>query len=172
MQDIKKKLLEKGWKKSDINKTLKIIETAKANKHPHIKILDKSIYWISLIITIIGNIMVSFLLIPLLLVLKSFYLYIMVATIAISFGLLFELLIRSMDHLETKHHLFLSLLIPPILVINVIIVVSMSNKFNETINIQNTNSPLIIGIVYAITFMLPYLIYNFFLKDSLKTFIR
>tara|TARA_Y100000310_G_C20678899_1_gene814691 strand:+ start:842 stop:1360 length:519 start_codon:yes stop_codon:yes gene_type:complete len=172
MESIKNRLIEKGWSKKDINKTLKIIETAKTNIHPKIKILDKSIYWISLIVTIIGNILLSFLLIPLLLVLKSFYLYFVVATIAISFGLLFELLIRSMEHLETKHHFFLSLLIPSILVINVIIIVSMSNKFNGTITIQNTNNPLIIGIVYAIFFMLPYLVYNYFLKNSRKTFIR
>ena len=59
MEDIKKYLSEKGWKKSDINKTLRIIEHAKKNKHPQIKVLDKLVYWFSLLIAILGNLLIS-----------------------------------------------------------------------------------------------------------------
>ena len=48
MRDLKNYLVEKGWKKSDINKTVKIIEQAKKNKHPKIKLLEKTVYWFSL----------------------------------------------------------------------------------------------------------------------------
>ncbi|MAE43147.1 hypothetical protein CMO93_05215 [Candidatus Woesearchaeota archaeon] len=164
MQDIKKKLLEKGWKKSDINRTLKIIEKAKANKHHHIKILDKSVYWISLIIAIIGNFIISLSLIPLLLALKSFPLYLVLITIGISFGLLFELLIRTIENLETRHHIFLTVIIPLVAIINVFIIVLFSNRLEEIINIQNPQNPLIIGIVYAGAFIIPYAVYQLFLK--------
>ena len=166
MKDIKKRLIQKGWNKSDINKTIKIIEHAKANKHPHIKILDKAVYWISLIIAIIGNLIISISLIPILLTLKSFQLYIIIITIGVSFGLLFELLIRSIEHLETRHHLFLGIIIPIIALANVFIIVLISNGLEEIINIQNTQNPLTIGIVYAVAFISPYFLYQLFLKKS------
>jgi len=164
MHDIKKRLVEKGWSKRDINKTLKILE--KAKKHPKIKILDKSVYWISLIVTIIGNIIISISLIPFLLTLRSFQLYLIIITMGIAFGLLFELLIRTIEHLETKHHLFLSIIIPIIAVINIIVIVLFSNRLEEIINIQNPQNPVLIGVVYAVAFILPYSIYQLFLKNK------
>jgi len=163
MDNLKKRLVEKGWDKKDINKTLKIIEKAKANKHPHIKILDKSVYWISLIVAIIGNIIISISLIPVLLALRNFQLYLIVITMGIAFGLLFELLIRTIEHLETKHHIFLSIIIPINAVINIIVIILFSNRLEGAINIQN---PVLIGVVYAVAFILPYSIYQLFLKNK------
>lgn len=162
MHDIKKRLVEKGWSKRDINKTLKILE--KAKKHPKIKILDKSVYWISLIVTIIGNIIISISLIPFLLTLRNFQLYLIIITMGIAFGLLFELLIRTIEHLETKHHLFLSIIIPIIAVINIVVIVLFSNRLEEAINIQNPHNPVLIGVVYAVAFIAPYVVYQIFLK--------
>ena len=161
MENIKKYLVEKGWNKKDINKTLKIIEKAKKDKHPQIKALDKFVYWFSLLIAVIGNLIISISLIPILLVLTGPSLYIVVITLGVSFGLLFELLIRSIENLETKHHLFLSIAIPIIAVLNFIII---SDNMNELIGIENPQDPIIIGSVYAIAFMLPYISYQVFLK--------
>ena len=164
MRDIKNKLIEKGWSKRDINTNLKILE--KAKKHPKIQILDKAVYWISLIVAIIGNIIISISLIPFLLTLRNFQLYLIIITMGIAFGLLFELLIRTIEHLETKHHLFLSIIIPIIAVINIIAIVLFSNRLEEAINIQNLHNPVLIGVVYAVAFMLPYSIYQLFLKNK------
>ena len=161
MRDIKNYLVEKGWKKSDINKTLKIIERAKKNKHPQIKVLDKFVYWFSLLIAIIGNLFITISLIPVLIVLKGPQLYLVIITLGFAFGLLFELLIRSIDNLETSHHLFLGIIIPIIAVINFIIVL---NNMKELIGIQNFQDPIIIGSIYAIAFISPYIFYQLFLK--------
>lgn len=163
MGSIKNKLVEKGWKKSDINKTIKIIEKAKKNKHPQIKTLDKFVYWFSLLIAIIGNLVISISLIPVLLALKGIFVYVVIITLGISFGLLFELLIRTIENLEVKHHLFLSIIIPIIAVINFIII---SNNIKELIGIESQQNPIIIGAVYAIAFILPYIFYQIFLKDK------
>ena len=166
MRDIKKRLGQKGWSKKDISKTVRIIEQAKANKHPKIKILDMSVYWISLVIAIIGNFIISISLIPVLLALNNLPMYAVLITIGMSFGLLFELLIRTIEHLETKHHIFLGIMMPLIAIINVIIIVAFSNNLEKIINIENPHSPLLVGIVYALAFMLPYLIYQLFLKNK------
>ncbi len=162
MKDIKNRLIEKGWAKKDVNRTIKIIEKAKKNRHPKIKILDKTVYWLSLLIAVIGNFVMAIALIPELLVFKGFQLYLVVITLGLSFGLLFELLVRSIEHLKTKHHIFLGIIIPILAVINFIIV---SNNMKKFIGIGNPQNPLIIGAVYAIAFMLPYFVYRVFLKN-------
>ena len=82
--------------------------------------------------------------------------------LGLAFGLLFELLIRGVENLETKHHLFLGIIIPVIAVINFIIV---SNNMKAFIGIENPQNPVIVGIVYAVAFMLPYISYQVFLKN-------
>jgi hypothetical protein len=163
MRDIKNYLIEKGWDKKDVNRTVKIIENAKKNRHPKIKILDKTVYWLSLMLAIIGNFTISLALMPVLIALKSPQLYIIIITIALAFGLLFELLIRSIEHLEARHHIFLSTIIPVIAVINFIIV---SNNMKKLIGVENPQNPVIIGVVYVAAFMLPYFVYQIFLKNK------
>ncbi|MBL7055870.1 hypothetical protein ISS07_03085 [Candidatus Woesearchaeota archaeon] len=166
MYKIKKHLESKGWKKSEINKTIKIIEHAKANKHPHIKFLDKTVYWFSLFIAVIGNTVIALTLIPFLLVLNGFYLYLIIVFLGVSFGLLFELLIRTLENLEKKHHAVLSILIPVIAIINIFIITSYANNLEEVINLNNKQNPYLVGLTYAASFMLPYITYNFFLRKN------
>ena len=161
--DIRKHLIETGWKKSDVNKTIKIIERAKKNKHPKIKLLDKSVYWFSLVIAIIGNFIISVTLIPFILALSGASLYLIVITLGLAFGLLFELLIRTIENLEIKHHLFLGIIIPITTLINFIII---SNNIKKLIGIESPQDMLIVGSVYAIAFILPYISYQVFLKEK------
>lgn len=161
MKDLKNHLVEKGWKKKDISKALKIIEHAKKGKHPKIKILDKAVYWFSLLIAIIGNFIISLALMPFLISLKGVQLYIIIITLGLAFGLLFELLVRSIE-MQAKHHIFLSIIIPIVAVINFTIV---SNNMKAFIGIENHQNSLIVGSVYAVSFMLPYFVYRLFLKN-------
>jgi hypothetical protein len=153
-----KNLREKGWKKRDIKKALKIISETK--KHPKIILFDKLIYWISLVFAVLANFIVAISLIPELIVLRGMVLYTVVATLGISFGLLFELLIRSMEHMKTKHHILLGILIPALAVINFIIVTDNMGRFG----FENSQNPAIIGVLYTLSFILPYVSYSLFLK--------
>lgn len=161
MKGIKKHLVEKGWKKSDINKAIKIIGRAKKSKHPHIKLLDKLVYWFSLLVAIIGNLIISVSLIPVLLALNGPQLYSVIITLGMAFGLLFELLVRGIENLEAKHHIFLGIIIPIVAVVSFIIV---SNSMKSMIGMESPQNPLVVGIAYAASFMLPYLAYQLFLK--------
>ena len=161
MKNLKNYLAEKGWSKGDINKTLKIIERAKKNKHPKIKLLDKAVYWLSLLLAITGNFIISVALIPELIALKGFQLYLIIITLGISFGLLFELLIRTIE-LQAKHHLFLGTIVPLLAVINFIII---SNSMKKLVGLENPQNALLVGTVYAISFILPYAVYQIFLKE-------
>jgi hypothetical protein len=68
--------------------------------------------------------------------------------------------------MQAKHHVFLSIIIPIIAVVNVFVIVLYSNSFMESLNIQNPQNPFFVGLVYAIFFMIPYIAYNVFLKEK------
>src|SRR3989338_1697455 len=99
----------------------KLKKRLKEKEHPAIKFLDKFVYWAALAMAIIGNFIISIALIPSLMALKSTQLFLILAALGISFGSLFELLIRSIEHLEAMHHVFLGILMPSLTLINIFI---------------------------------------------------
>ncbi len=103
---------ESRWNKEHISKTFEIVKRAKTKKQKHIRILDKSIYWLILFIAIIGNFVISIPVILFLLVLGPIQLYPVIIILGIAFGLLIEILIRNLEHLEKKHHIIFVLIIP------------------------------------------------------------
>jgi len=158
-------LTKRGWTKKEINDTLKIFREAKNNKHPAIKFLDKSVYWIALIAAILGNFIISVVLIPFLLTLRDFQLYLVIITIGVTFGLLFELLIRSITHLEARHHLFFGFLVPIVATINVFVITIYSKGLEKKLMIGSVYNPLLVSVVYGAAFIIPYVFYRLFLKE-------
>mgnify|MGYP001502654754 CR=1 FL=1 len=152
-------LKKKGWESHDIHRTMKIIEKGKQKKHKLIKALDLMVFWIALILAIIGNIVILFTLIPFLLMLNSWLYYLIICFLGLSFGLLFEILIRDIEHLERKHHLLIGSLLPVITIVNFILITKILNRFLVNYNL-NLQIPLFLGIFYTIAFLLPYFIYQ------------
>lgn len=154
-------MTEKRWDKQEVEKAVRILKEAENKKTGWIKALDKSVYWVFLIVAILGNIAVSVMLIPILLVLRSFMLYFVIAVLGASFGFIFDLLIRDMEHLEKRHHVIAGFFVPMIAVVNLYIVTVMTNKLEITLRLNNDqHSLLLVGFVYAIAFILPYFYYK------------
>ena len=100
-------------------------------------------------------------LIPFLLALRDALLYTIIITLGIAFGLLFDLLIRDIDNLGSKHYIVAGLFIPCLAIVNVIYMASFSNTLTQTIGLKNIHSPILVGIVYTAAFTAPYLISHF-----------
>ena len=164
MYNLIKRLEKRGWKKREIIKTVDIIKNAKKNKPKDIVFIEKRIYWILLVIIIVANFAISIALIPVLIALRGFILYFVLAALGIIFGLLFELVIRSIEHLEDKHHFLLAILIPLIALANIFFMSRISNNLVKTLSLTNFNNSVIIATVYSIAFVLPYIVYRFVLK--------
>lgn len=164
MENLIARLEKRGWSDKDIKNTVNIIKNVKQNRSKGTIFLEKRIYWILLIIIVTANLAISLALIPILMVLNGAFLYFMEIVLGISFGLLFELVIRSIEHLEKKHHVFLTILIPLTALINVFIISKISNNLIVKLNLKNLHTPLIIALVYAVSFVLPYLIYRYILN--------
>ena len=164
MENLKKRLEKKGWKKHDIEKAVGIIAKAKQNKTEENLFLGKRIFWILLIVLIAANFAVSAALMPLLIALSGAALYFVIAVLGLVFGLVFELVIRTIEHLEKRHHLALAVLILLTALANAFLISRLSNDLASGLSLNNSHSPLIIGLVYAASFALPYLVYRFVLK--------
>jgi len=164
MQNLIKRLEKKGWGKKEIKRAVGIIQKAKESKSKHTLMLEKQAYWILLIVIIVANFAIAISLIPVLMLLSGAFLYLVIIVLGIVFGLLFELVIRSMEHLESKHHIALAVLIPVVALINIITITNVSNNLTKTLRLKNLQNPTIVALIYAVSFVLPYIIYRFILK--------
>ena len=158
MNGLQERLVEKGWPTSDIRDTLRIIDNAQQKKTAGIRFLDKSVYWVVLLVAIIGNLIISIVLIPFFLVLKEYLLYLIIITLGITFGLFFNLLINNIEGLSKTHHVIVGLFIPVFALVNMFYITGTANYLQTLIQIDNIQQPWLIGVVYALAFISPYLV--------------
>lgn len=156
---MKKKLHVKGWSKEEIKQAEKILKKAEKKKHPHIKRLEDSLYWFTLIIGILGSIVVSLILIPILIINNNAWTYILTGLFGFLIGALIVIIIKDLHWLERHHHLFISLLIPVIAFFNFIMVVNRVNILNYGIGLANIHNPIGVGMIYFVCFSIPYALF-------------
>ncbi len=153
-------------RKEEIEHKLKLIreERGKLKVKKNV-FLDKIVYWAALFIAILGNMLIAISLIPFLLTLNEVMLYVVMVVIGLSFGLFFEILVRDIEKLEKKHHIIISILIPSIAVISFFVITVVANNLKNVLNIGIfTHNPLVVAAVYAIFFILPYVVYHSIVK--------
>ena len=164
MHNLVKRLEKRGWDQKDISKAVGIIQNAKQNKTKENLFLEKRVYWIMLVLIITANFAIAVALMPILVALRGFALYFILIILGIVFGLLFELVIRGMEHLEQRHHLALAIIIPGAAISNMFLITGISNKLSPAFGTRNFHEPALVGLIYAASFVLPYIIYRFVLK--------
>ena len=158
-ESLREKLEKKGWSKEEIAKTLNILEKAEEKKRPALQMLDKLVYWIALLLAIGGNLVISVVLIPLLLTIKSATaLYLIIIVLAIAFGLLFNLLISDVSALNKERVVVAGIFIPTIAIINIFVVVYISNQISTRFQEFSLHNPFIVSALYVVSFSLPYII--------------
>ena len=159
MQNLIKRLEKRGWKKKDISKAVSIIKSSKRNKESH------KIFWVICVLGVVLTITyaISFLLDFLLVFLNGFFMYAIIFALGISFGLLTEISVRSIEQLEKKHHFFLAIAIPLVSFIAIFFFILNSNLFAR---IKEINDSAIVSLVYSFSFAMPYLVYRFIFKKE------
>ncbi len=154
---------EKGWSEEEIKNALnKVYSPEKEEKHiEYKKEMNKVVYWTTLLVLTVANFLVSIVLIPFLLVLKPYQLGMIVAVMGLVLGLLFNLVIRDVEHIETKHHVVAAIFIPSVALINVFVMVSIGNSLSQTLGIAGHENPVLISLAYICAFLVPYIISEF-----------
>ncbi len=161
-KSLRQRLLEKGWTEEEIAKTMNVLYSdEKRDKHiGFTKATHPIIYWVGLVIAIIGNLLLSVALIPFLMILNSAQLYVILGIIGLVFGAMFSLILKDIEHVDQTHHVMAGMFIPSIALITVYVMVSVANRFNELINNPNPHNAILLSVIYLICFSAPYFFYK------------
>ena len=155
----KEELRKKGWKEKDIKETEKII----MRRHLHDKsrttvYFNRVIYWMAILVIIASNFIVSLVLVPFLLVLDKISLDIFVIIIGIGIGLIYNFLLLDLEHIEKKHHILSTIIIPIIALFNISLMVKVGDSINDLLQISNVReNPWVVSIIYVTAFLIPFL---------------
>lgn len=153
-----KKLKLKGWTDEDIQHAIKVLEKAEKKKHPATFFLDKMVFIIALLLAVMGNIFIAVRIIPLLVTLNDTFINIILILLGFSFGSLFALLIHDIEKLSFGHHLIASIIMPLTAIFTMFMIVDITNGLTVIEGFKYHN-PWITGIIYAISFLIPYIVY-------------
>ncbi|MBN2111476.1 hypothetical protein JW707_00080 [Candidatus Woesearchaeota archaeon] len=168
MPEVIDRLKGKGWAEEEIRRTARILEESPEKKSPKLIMLDKIAYWTGLFLAILANFVISVMLIPFLIVMKSFYLYLALIFIGVAFGWVFSLLIADIESIKTGQHIVAWIFIPAIALINVYLMTDLSNFIAVLMEMpSSTHHSTLVSVVYVASFMLPYSISKLIKKQSL-----
>ncbi len=158
---LREKLKRRNWSHEEISKTLHALKAPSKQQHRH---LHHATIIASLLVMGLGNVLIALLLIPLLLGLKGWFLYALIALLGMGMGLLFEILTRSIESLEHEHHVLFSLIMPFLALISVLFASAYANDVASSFGFTNVHNPYAIALLYAACFLLPYAYAKFILK--------
>ncbi|MBN1644815.1 hypothetical protein JW851_02095 [Candidatus Woesearchaeota archaeon] len=163
---VEEKIKEKEWTKTEKQKAINILRSAQYKKTPLIRFLDIAVYWAALIIAILGNFLVSVVIVPLLIVLKGFALYFILFFVGLSFGMLIYTVVRMIEAIDPQKNFIAGLFIVSLAVINIYIITGLTNKLELQMGItSNIHEPILVSIFYALGYIIPYMF--FLIKEQL-----
>jgi len=156
------RLVEKGWSEEEIEKTLNVMYSEeKMQKHENFAFgVHPILYWVGLVVAIIGNLLIAVTLIPFLMILNSTQLYIILGVVGVVFGAMFSVILKDIEHVDQSHHIVAGVFIPAIALLTVYIMVNVANRFNDLIKNENPHSAVGLSIIYLVCFSAPYFFYK------------
>ncbi|MDO8740679.1 MAG: hypothetical protein Q7J54_03880 [Candidatus Woesearchaeota archaeon] len=152
MSTLQQRLKQKGWSDAEVARVSNVFGKKELKR-------GKFVYWFSLVVAIVGNGILSVVLVPFLLTLKGFFLYAIIIMIGIAFGSLFNLLLKDIETADEKQHVIAWVFIPAIAIINIYFMTDMANYLIKLLKLTNPlQDPFFVSIVYVFSFSIPYLI--------------
>ncbi len=148
--------VHKEWSSDFAARTEQILNSAQKAKSRWMRFIDSSLYWILLFIAIIGNFIISVVLVPFLLTFKGAPLYFTLFFVGITFGWMFSFILHNLEQLKNKQHIVASVFIPALALINVGIFAILSNKLIILLKLSTPpHSPFLIGAAYVFGYVIP-----------------
>jgi hypothetical protein len=116
---------------------------------------DALVYWVVLFVAILGNFILSVVLVPFLLVLRGLGLYFSLFFIGASFGAMFWFILQSIERAQKKRIIW-EIFIPALALINVGIFAVLSNDLIVLLELSTPpHNPMIVGAAYTFGYVLP-----------------
>jgi hypothetical protein len=118
-------------------------------------------YIMFLIMLTIFNFLSFLALVPLMAIIKSSLLVLILGGIGLVFGMVYLYLIRDVEHLQPKHHIFAAFYIPIIAIVNIVVLYLVGRALQAG---GGYEYPFLISAsaIYVAMFLLPYAIASFF----------
>ncbi len=157
-----------------IQQQIKGMDKIATERHEvHDVFLARMVFWSSIAVVVIANILTSIVLIPFLSVLSSWFRNFVVVVIALIMGFLYNYLLIDIGHMDRRHHLLAGVVVPLIAVVNVVVMVGISNQIIDSFAIQTMKqSQLAVGLMYGIAFIIPYVIDRMRLEKKMKPIMK
>jgi len=154
----KEKLLKKGWTIEEIEDAERLLLGAPAKRTEKVKTLDKVVFWGALLLVLVGNFVLSVMLIPFLLFATPLYLYPGMMFLGLIFGLLFDIIVIDIEKIEDRPVVKPGLFLFAVAAINIFIVTMLSNQLAIALQFERgVHTAILVSLVYIIGFMAPYM---------------
>ncbi|MEM1988593.1 MAG: hypothetical protein QXS41_02015 [Candidatus Woesearchaeota archaeon] len=153
VDELIKDLKARGWSEEEINKVVEMYNKTSENKRFTMII----VYWLSLLVTIITNFLLTAAIVLFLITLPIILIYILVIFIALGFGTLLLIVLKDIRTLDPEHYVLISIFFPTIAFVNVFIITTVATILKTSLNLVMPD-PLIVSLVYVYSFSMPYLI--------------
>ena len=162
MSDLSTRLAHKGWTRADINKAAHILAHAESSKTASMKFFEQLTSWVGLFLAVLGNFLVSVVIVPFLLLLEGFSLYATIFVIGVVFGTLVNVLIGYIENLGGGHKIIAGAFIPALALINIYLITYFTNDLERLLQLATApHSPALVSVTYVIAFTIPYLLEHF-----------
>ena len=130
-----------------------------ASKKAHVEQkMEHFVAMTAMLLLIFTNFLGAILLIPFLLFFEGYAQYAIVAVFAIGFGLIFNFMIHSIEHLGDKHHIIAGIVVPFFAMMDIVILFSLLEKIVKKLSITVTYNYTFIVIIFIVAFLIPYVI--------------
>lgn len=161
----------KGWSKIEISEAIKKVSSKEKNeKHSAFPKHSASIlYYTTLTLLFVCNLIVSVVLVPLLVMINNWSIYLIITILGLVLGILFSHLINDIEHLSSHHHIAAAVFVPLVGVLNLFIIIPIANNVRILLNVGTINNPIAIACVYVCAFLIPYLIAD--IKKKTNTYV-
>ncbi len=161
---LEQKLREKGWSDADIQHALSVLGEGSnvAEINVYANKINPVVYWTALVMAIAGNIFIAVLLIPFLLFLQSTQLFLLMIVLGISFGLLFNFILKDIELVDPSHHIIAEVFIPALGIITIFIMITIANQLSFRVDNPIHQNPVLVSVIYIAAFILPYAVFRLY----------
>jgi hypothetical protein len=162
-----KRMREKGWTDDELAHAQSVFTNSENKKSTRHKVLDAFVLWGVFIVMVLGNFFALFALMPFFVIFPNLMLYSLAALIGFTFGLLYEILLRDIQHtFHGHHHAFAFILVPYLAIVGAILILGYASTHMPNLFLYSRH-PVLIGFCYVIGFLIPYLVmlYKHKLRD-------
>lgn len=146
------RLRKRGWSDEEIEHAHGVIRRADERKHPAHAFLEVAVFWGLILVTIVATFLISIGILPLLMILPPWLVALLLAILGLCVGALFALLIKDIEWIEGRHHVFNIIILTVIAFLNLWLIMRKLEAY-----LPEQEPLLLFSALFAASLLAPYL---------------